>query len=199
MSKTVKNTVKQDRVKYAVPRRVQDVIPIRRAWSDGIFLVDNKYSKTFHFTDINYLVASRDAKESMFLDYSELLNSLDASATHKITINKHWLNRVSFEQDVFMKPKKDKRDYFRREFNSVVLPSASSESITQEKYITVTVAKKNIEEARAFFNRVGAELSSRFAALGSRLTEVDGTQKLRILHYFYRLLLRWTRHGSEGP
>ena len=97
MSKTVKNTVKRDREKYTAPRRVQDVIPIRRAWADGIFLVGNRYAKTFCFTDINYLVASREAKGSMFLDYSELLNSLDTSASHKITINNRSINRVSFE------------------------------------------------------------------------------------------------------
>ena len=165
---------------------MQDVIPIRRAWADGIFLVGNRYAKTFCFTDINYLVASREAKGSMFLDYSELLNSLDTSASHKITINNRSINRVSFEQDVLMRPHHDKRDFFRGEFNSVLTPFASSDSVNQEKYLTVTVSKRNINEARAFFNRVGAELSSHFAALGSRFTEMDAVQKLRVLHDFYR-------------
>ena len=35
-----------------------------------------------------YAVASREDKEAMFLEYSELLNSLDSGATTKITINK---------------------------------------------------------------------------------------------------------------
>ena len=47
----------------------------------------DKYSKTYRFTDINYAVASREDKEAMFLEYSELLNSLDSGATTKITIN----------------------------------------------------------------------------------------------------------------
>jgi hypothetical protein len=67
----------QEKEKYRVPRKVQDVIPIKRIWPDGIFLVGNKFAKTWKFTDINYQVASREDKESMFLTYSELLNSLD--------------------------------------------------------------------------------------------------------------------------
>ena len=76
MLRTLKTLLKQDKERYKVPRRVQDVVPIRRIWNDGIFLVGNKYTKMYRFSDINYLVASREDKESMFLTYSELLNSL---------------------------------------------------------------------------------------------------------------------------
>ena len=77
---------KQDREKFVVPKSVQNVIPIKTIWEDGIFLVGrNKYAKTFKFEDINYAVASREDKEAMFLEYSELLNSLDSGATTKIT------------------------------------------------------------------------------------------------------------------
>ena len=53
MIKTLSNLLQQDKEKYRVPRRVQDVIPIRRIWPDGIFLVGSKYSKMYRFTDIN--------------------------------------------------------------------------------------------------------------------------------------------------
>ena len=88
MLKTLKNLFKQDKEKFVVPKSVQSVIPIKTIWEDGIFLVGkNKYAKTFKFEDINYAVASREDKEAMFLEYSELLNSLDSGATTKITIN----------------------------------------------------------------------------------------------------------------
>ncbi len=52
--------------------------------------------RPYRFTDINYAVASREDKEAMFLEYSELLNSLDSGATTKITINNRRLNRAGF-------------------------------------------------------------------------------------------------------
>mgnify|MGYP000571175460 FL=1 len=159
MIKTLTNLLRQDREKYKVPRKVRDTIPIKRIWEDGIFLVGSKYSKTYRFSDINYLVASREDKESMFLAYSELLNSLDAGATTKITINNRALNKQRFEQSVLMPMQGDVRDKYRDEYNEVLLNKATSANgLIQEKYLTITVGKKDIEEARAYFARVGADI-----------------------------------------
>jgi hypothetical protein len=59
-------------------------------------------------------------------------------------------------------------------------------SITQEKYITISIARKDIEDARSYFARVGSDLISHFAELGSKCTEVSAVEKLRVLYDFYR-------------
>ena len=59
MIKTLKNLLKQDKERYTVPRKVQDVIPVRRIWKDGIFQVGSRFSKTYQFTDINSWQAVR--------------------------------------------------------------------------------------------------------------------------------------------
>ena len=188
MIKTLTNLLRQDKEKYRVPRKVRDVIPIRRIWNDGIFLVGSKYSKTYRFSDINYLVASREDKEVMFLSYSELLNSLDAGATTKITINNRALNKRSFEQSVLMPLQNDTRDVYREEYNGALLDKATgANGLIQEKYVTITVGKKDVEEARAYFARVGADIASHFGNLGASCTELDATERLRILHDFYRV------------
>ena len=85
MIKTLTNLFKQDKEKFAVPKGVQDVIPIKAIYDDGIFLVGkDKFAKSFKFTDINYAVASREDKDAMFLEYSELLNFFDSGATTKL-------------------------------------------------------------------------------------------------------------------
>ena len=83
-----------EREKFRIPLSVQDAIPIRRIFADGIFQVGNQYSKTWSFTDINYAIASKEDKTSMFLDYSELLNALDSGASAKITINNLSINNI---------------------------------------------------------------------------------------------------------
>lgn len=72
MIKTLRNLLKQDKERFVVPRGVQDVIPIKAIYDDGIFQVGrDKFSKTYKFSDINYAVASREDKEAMFLEYSQ--------------------------------------------------------------------------------------------------------------------------------
>ena len=76
--KTLNSLFKKDKEKFVVPRGVQDTIAIKGIWKDGIFEVGkNKYSKMYKFIDINYAVASREDKESMFLKYGELINSFE--------------------------------------------------------------------------------------------------------------------------
>lgn len=188
MIKTLRNTFKQDKEKFAIPSSVQQAIPIQAIWQDGIFQVGrNKFSKTFKFTDINYAVAGREDKETMFLEYSELLNSFDSGAITKITINNRRLNKQDFEKTILIPMREDGLDLYRKEYNDILLEKATgSNSIIQEKYVTVSVFKKNIEEARNYFTRVGTELVSHFAHLGSKCVEMNAEDKLRALHDFYR-------------
>ena len=195
MIKTLRNLFQQDKEKFTVPKSVQTVIPMKTVWEDGIFLVGrNKYAKTYKFEDINYAVASREDKEAMFLEYSELLNALDSGATTKITINNRRLNKADFEQTILIpmaqkegKAVDDGLDKYRKEYNKMLYNKATgANSIVQDKYMTVSVCKKNIEEARNYFARVGADLIGHFNRLGSKCTELDAAEKLRIIHDFFR-------------
>lgn len=188
MIKTLRKLNKQDKEKFFIPRTIQQAIPANRIWLDGIFLVGkDQYSKTFQFEDINYAVASRETQESMFLDYSELLNSLDSAATTKITINNRKLNRKEFEKTILIPFREDGLDIYRKEYNDMLLQKAEGASgRVQEKYITITVYKSSVDDARSYFNRIGADIASYFAKLGSKCTPVEAIDKLRILHDFYR-------------
>ena len=188
MIKTLQNALKQDRESFVLPRSVQDAIPIRRVWPDGIFQFGSKFSKTIRFTDINYAIASKEDKTAMFLDYSELLNALDTGSTTKITVNNKRLNRQNFEQEILIPRRDDYLDGYRAEYNSMLTDKVtdSSNSVVQERYITLSVHRKNIEEARTFFDRVTADVTTRLSHLDAHSEELDAVERLRILHDFYR-------------
>ncbi|MFQ8957873.1 MAG: hypothetical protein ACLR6O_03060 [Eubacterium sp.] len=64
--KSLKRMRKNEKEKFVIPKSVQDVIPIKAVYKDGIFLVGNNlYSKTFKFTDINYNIASDEDKQEL--------------------------------------------------------------------------------------------------------------------------------------
>ena len=46
MIKTLSQALKMDKERFQVPKSVQQAVPIRRIWPDGIFQVGNKYSKS---------------------------------------------------------------------------------------------------------------------------------------------------------
>lgn len=187
--KIIKDLFKRDKEKFIVPKSVQDIVPIKTIWNDGIFEVQkNKYTKCYRFVDINYAVASHEDKESMFLDYSDVLNSLDNGATTKITISNRRINRNDFEKTILMQEVGDGLDKYRNEYNQMLVEQAEgANGLIQEKIITISVNKKNIEEARNYFARTTSDLMNHFSALGSKCLELDAEERLRLYHDFYRV------------
>ena len=188
MMKTMKTLFKQDKEKFVVPKGVQDILPVKAIYTDGIFQVGaNKYAKSYKFEDINYAVASGDDQQGMFLEYCQILNSFDSGATTKLTINNRRLNKLDFKRKILIPMRGDAMDVYRDEYNGMLYSKAiTSNSIVQDKYVTISVTKKSIEDARVYFSRVGADLVSHFNRLGSKCTELDTNERLRILFDFFR-------------
>ena len=186
--KTLTQALKMDKEKFTVPKSVQQALPIKRIWPDGIFQVGNKYSKSFRFSDINYAIASKEDKTEMFLDYSDLLNALDSGATAKITLNNRRINKDEFERSLLLPMKEDGLDQYRKEYNDMLLSkvSGTSNSIYQERYLTISVHKKNIDEARTYFARVGTDITTHLAKLSSVSEELDAGERLQVFRDFFR-------------
>lgn len=187
--KTLKTMIKREQERFVIPKSVQDVIPIKAVYKDGIFLLsNNNYSKTFKFSDINYHIASDEEKKELMQGYWSVINSFGAGVTIKLTINNHKLDKAEFEKSILIPFKYDGLDHYRKEYNEMLLDKAnSSNCIVQDKYFTVTVSKKNVDDARAFFNRIGNDLNARLSKIGSKCEPLTADDKLRVFHNFYRV------------
>ena len=187
MSKTLRAANRSERVPFKIPRSVQQSIPIQCIYRDGIWQVNGKYSQTWRFADINYSLASYEDQRDMFTSYCGVLNSLPTDAVTKITIYNRRLNSSDFQHSVLMQERGDTMDKYRREYNQVLIEKASaSNNLIQDKYITVSVARKSADEARAFFHRVDADLSKNLGRLDSGAKALDAYERLRIFHDFFR-------------
>ena len=176
-----------ERDRFTVPKSVQKSIPIKKIHKDGIFQVSGKFSKTWRFFDVNYAVASLDKQMEMFMAYCAFLNALPINAGAKITLFNRKLNPREFSRSLLMQMQGDGRDGFRAEYNDIVSDKAAdSNNLIQEKYITISVEKKNVEEARTFFNRVGTDLTGGLVRLDSGIREITVNERLRLFHDFFR-------------
>ena len=193
MLKKLKELLRRDPEQFRIPRSVQEVIPIRTAWKCGIFLVGpNRYSRTWQFSDINYALAGEENQKSMLLGYSGLLNLCDSNASTKFSVVTRKLNRRDFEDYIMIPYANDGHDHYRREYNAMLLEKASHASgMIRDLYITVTITRKSYKDAESYFVRAGAEFTLALSRLGSRCTELDMMDRLRVLHGFYR-------HGEEA-
>ena len=191
MMKSLLAANRSEKDSFRIPRSVQQSIPIRRIFADGIWQVGQKYSKTWRFSDINYAASSLDDRRSIFRSYGAVLNSLPTDATAKITIINRRLNPVDFQRTMLMPECNDGLDYYRGEYNQIILDKAAeSNNLVQEKYITLSIGLRKIEQTRAYFRRVDTNLSlggwiqalTPFPAptvCGSCMTSLDRAKKRR--------------------
>ena len=187
MIKTLIAANRSEREAFRVPRSVQQSIPIHRIYKGGIWKVGNKYSKTWQITDINYAVASHEDQEKMFLAYAAVLNSLPTDATTKITINNRRMDMADFRRTVLLCERGDRLDEYRHEYNAMLTDKVDeSNNLLQDKYITISVCRKDIDEARAFFVRVDADLEKSLSGLDSTAKALNNYERLRILHNAFR-------------
>ena len=77
---------------------------------------------------------------------------------------------------------------YRHEFNQMLTAqvTGTSNSIVRERYLTVSVVKRNADEARSYFSRVGTDLVTHLAQLSSVGTELTLTERLHIFRDFFK-------------
>lgn len=187
MIKTLAAANQSEKVKFTIPKSVQDTIPIRKIYTDGIFQVGNKHSKCWQFSDVSYSAASAETQDSIFRRYCDVLNGLPTDATAKITIINRRINPEAFQKSILLKNRGDDLDIYRQESNRIMkTKTAESNDLVQEKYLTVSIAKRKEEETRSYFRRVEGNLVKNFAKLDSSIYPLQYHDRLRIFHDFFR-------------
>ena len=147
MIKSLMSANKSERERFTIPRSVQETIPVKCVYPDGIWLVGNRHSKSWRLTDVNYAAASDEERRGIFLAYGGVLNSLPTDAATKITIINRRLNPVDFERGILMEERWDGLDEYRQEANAILKRrAAESNNLVQEKYITLSIPQRKIEE-----------------------------------------------------
>ena len=174
------------------PKSIQETIEIMAVAENGIFEVSrNKYSKCYRFQDINYTTATEDEQIGIFERYCKFLNSLDCN--YKITINNKNKNMEDLRDKVLITEKNDGFNNYRRIYNDIIEEKIieGRQGIEQERYLTITIERKNFEEAKAQFATLEATIHKAFIELGAEIVPLKGNERLKVLYDYYHL-------GDEG-
>ena len=172
---------------FRAPRSVQESIPVRKIYRDGVWLCGGRYSKMWRFQDVNYAVASEADQSEILMRYCSVINAWPDDAYVQVLTNNRRIDPVEFENTMLMHLRGDDMDRLREEYNQIVRERTEwSNNIFREKYIVLSVQRRSIEEARSFFACAGTELASGFGRLSSQLTELSSHDRIRILHDFFR-------------
>ena len=173
---------------YRSPKSIQETIEIMAVAENGIFEVSkNHFSKSYKFQDINYTTATENEQIGIFERYCKFLNSLDCN--FKITVNNKNKNMMALREYVLLPYTGDVFDKFRKIYNDIIEEKIieGRQGIEQERYLTLTIERKNFEEAKAQFATLEATIHKAFIELGAEIVPLTGNERLKVLHDFYHL------------
>ena len=173
---------------YKAPKSIQQTIEIMKVAENGIFEVaKNRFSKCYRFQDINYTTTNETEQIDIFERYCKFLNSLDVS--FKITINNKNKDMEQVRDYVFLQRQDDGYDGFRRIYNDIMEQKIHEgrQGIEQERYLTITIERKNFEEAKAQFATIEASVHKAFGELGAEIVPLSGNERIKVLYDYYHL------------
>jgi type IV secretory pathway VirB4 component len=173
---------------YKTPKSIQQTIEIMKVAENGIFEVArNRFSKCYRFQDINYTTTNETEQIDIFERYCKFLNSLDVN--FKITINNKNKDMEQVRDYVFLQEQNDSYNGFRKIYNDIMEQKIHEgrQGIEQERYLTITIERKNFEEAKAQFATIEASVHKAFGELGAEIVPLSGNERIKVLYDYYHL------------
>ncbi len=173
---------------YKMPKSIQETIELLAVSEDGIFEVaKDRFAAGFMYQDINYTTANDEEQLEIFERYVKFLNSIGCN--FKITLNNKNRDMHKLREQILIPYKNDRFDHLRKIYNDIMEKKIveGRQGIEQEKYLTLTIERKNYEEAKAQFATLEATIRKGFNELGADIMKMNGNQRLKCLHDYYHL------------
>ena len=167
------------------PNTVQETIPYREMFRDGICQVTDKlYNKTVTFGDINYQLAQNEDKDQIFNAYCEFLNYFDATIKVQLSFVNKYGNAKDFEKSIHIPDQDDAFNAVRREYAEMMKGQLSkgNNGLVKHKYITFGIEAKNLAEAKPRLERIEADVLTGFRTMGVVAHSLTGAERLEVLH-----------------
>lgn len=163
----------------------QQTISYKEMRPDGICAVtDDFYTKTIHFFDINYELATDEDKDSIFGNYCKFLNHFDKSIKIQLSFLNLQMDVKKYEKAIRIPLQNDDFDYIRIEYNEMLKNQLAkgNNGIEKRKFLTFGIYADNIQMAKHKLETIEHDIINKFKAFGVRSYSLNGLERLELLH-----------------
>lgn len=185
MSDTMKKVAKI----HALPQNVRESIPFQGCMDNGVIeTYPGTFTKTYPVHDINFNIAPPEEQAQIFKQFMELENSFNEGIKWQFNIYNHEVDKKSTIENLRILPQTDGLNNHRQEMNKILLSNLKngSNSIKQEKYLTIAVDDKSSEHAAVILSKLDTEINKKLKKICKRETKPLSTmERLKLLYDIY--------------
>ena len=181
----------------------QDIFPVEAIDESGIFaLPNNRYSKSYKLSDINFAGVTDEEQKAIIVSYSKVLKGIPCR--YAISVANEYVDEKDFHEKVLYKMHGDSDDELRKSYNGVILEKLSDakQGLYQSIYLTLTITADGIKDAKGTFLSIEGAIRSAFVGLGlngmqgSNLKALSIDERMQLIYNFMHTGLESTYQFS---
>ena len=171
-------------------KSAQDSIPYERMWADGICrTINNHYTKTIQFQDINYQLSQNEDKTAIFEGWCDFLNYFDSSIEFQLSFLNLAASQETFAQSINIPLQNDDFDSIRSEYSDMLQNQLArgNNGLIKTKYLTFGIETDSFTAAKPRLERIETDILNNFKRLGVSAESLDGKKRLEQLHSIFHM------------
>ena len=171
-------------------KSAQDSIPYERMWADGICrTINNHYTKTIQFQDINYQLSQNEDKTAIFEGWCDFLNYFDSSIEFQLYFLNLAASQETFAQSINIPLQNDDFDSIRSEYSDMLQNQLArgNNGLIKTKYLTFGIEADSVNAAKPRLERIETDILNNFKRLGVSAESLDGKKRLEQLHSIFHM------------
>lgn len=171
-------------------KSAQDSIPYERMWTDGICrTINNHYTKTIQFQDINYQLSQNEDKTAIFEGWCDFLNYFDSSIEFQLSFLNLAASQETFAQSINIPLQNDDFDSIRNEYSDMLQNQLArgNNGLIKTKYLTFGIEADSVNAAKPRLERIETDILNNFKRLGVSAESLDGKKRLEQLHSIFHM------------
>lgn len=176
----------RDKKNGKFPQTVQQSIPYKAMYRDGICKVDDRhYTKCIQFGDINYQLAQNEDKAAAFEQWCDCYNYFDPSISIQINCMNQYVDVRELEKSIELKRKQDGFDDIRDEYEQVlkIQRAKGNNGLIRKKHLIFGVEAESLKVAKPRLERIETDIINNFKAMGVSARALSGYERLKLLYH----------------
>lgn len=187
--KNNKGSKKKKNQSITIPKTAQDTIPYIAVYKNGIIEIEQGiFSKCYKLDDVNFKIATDDEQREMFDKYVDFLNTFDSDVKLQLVIFNRSMDESHVREKILIPFKRDTLNTYREEYNEMLVNKMSEgrNNLVKEKYITITIQAKTLDDAFTKFSKLDSEVNASIKGINKQETApLTVVERLEILADIY--------------
>lgn len=178
--------------KVAVPKKINQTIPLLEVLDNGIFKIsDSEYSKMYQIEDSNFSLNTEEGQERIIMRYEQFLSHFPDNVKIEIIIINKRVTEDEIKKSFYLPMNTDPYNEYRESYNSILDKKIKEgrNDIRKSKYVILTARIKLASDIYSTFGTLDASVTEAIKEVNghdSGARPLSAFERLELMDNYYK-------------